>query len=467
MNKTDEILARYSNPLPQKKPGEKAAVYFVEIMSECNLKCPLCAFGSREHFNRESGIMDLNLFEKIIEKISKESPTATVSPYHHCEPILHPQLPEMIAIIKKYGLVATISCNFNKVSRLEDLVKAGPDFIQISVSGYYQDTYARHHVGGDIEKVKENILLLKKIIEENDGKISIGINYHMYRDNIGDDFDKMLEFCMENGFRFDPSWARSINLEMSLKYLRENNFCRFRGKEDWLDKVEPLGEKFYSLLNSTVCFPEDYLEGKWSDICGDVCPTNERITNIRWNGKLSMCCAGFDDRLTTNLEYLECDLEELYRIKQQSNFCRECVQNNYAFYMNYVDVDEMNRNAFLRLEGEIPLDRRMYFDFDSILEEVKEFSMAHSKVYIMGAGRYGRKLANALHRNNIPFAGFAVSKKENDCDDIIELDDLIESKDTGIGIVTALNEINLSQVYKKLDASTLDVLFVAPSRYSH
>ena len=120
----------------------------------------MCALGRSDLFERKQGEMSLYLFHKIVEQIAYRSPHAIVCPYHHCEPLLHKDLPEMVRTIKQHRLKCLISSNFNVIENLEDVLKAGPDVLGISVSGFYQETYGKNHVGGDIEKVKANLILL-------------------------------------------------------------------------------------------------------------------------------------------------------------------------------------------------------------------------------------------------------------------------------------------------------------------
>lgn len=466
-NSTDEILDKYNSPLPKRSSSNLASVYFVEILSECNLRCPLCAFGSREIFERKRGVMDLNLFEKIVKKIHSESPSATICPYHHCEPLLHPDLPEMISLIKKYGHTATIASNFNQISRIEDLVKAEPDAISVSVSGFNQNIYERHHCGGDIEKVKNNLLILKEVMNKLQIRnIKISVNYHMYKDNMEDDFDQMSNYCMQNGFSFEPSFARMINLELSLKHLRDIGAERILHKTDWLDATSTANQSFYEQSNNIFCMPEDYLNGEWANVYGDECPVNYRLINIKWDGRISRCCASFDDRNVTNLYYLESDLQELYDIKRESPMCKECVGNNYAFYMNYVGADQFNSSVIDASKHNASRNRGMFFLFDGVLDEVEEFVSNHRSVYIGGAGRYGHILYDGLKERGVIIAGFCVTEKEKIRGDEICIDDINrDGRGQSIGIVTAMDERNLSESYFKFKDSGFDILFISPGRY--
>ncbi len=469
INSTDEILDKYNSPLPKRSDSDLASVYFVEILSECNLRCSLCAFGSREIFERKKGVMNLRLFEQIVDKIHNESPSATICPYHHCEPLLHPDLPEMVSLIKKYGHTVTIASNFNQIPRIEDLVKAKPDAISVSVSGFNQDIYKRHHRGGDIEKVKNNLLIIKEVMNKLQIRnIKISVNYHMYKDNIEDDFEQMSDFCIQNGFSFEPSFARLINLELSLKYLRDSGTERMSHKTDWLDATSAADQSFYEQLDNIFYMPEDYLKGEWASIHCEECPVNYRLINIKWDGRLSRCCASFDDRNVTNLYYLNSDLQELYDIKRESSICKECVGNNYAFYMNYVGADQFNSPVVDESKHNIYRNRGMFFSFKGVLDEVEEFVSNHASVYIGGAGRYGHILYDGLIERGVNIAGFCVTGKEKIRGNELCIDDINkDGSEQHIGIVTAMDERNLSESYFKFKNSGFDILFVSPGRYRH
>lgn len=344
----EQFLASSTSPLPPRIKGG-ASTYYVEVLSECNLRCPLCAFGSRDTFERKPGKMELEYFIKILDKIKTENPHAVVSPYHHCEPLLHPQLPEMIKEIKKRGFICAVSSNFNNIARLEDVITSGLDSLEISVSGFYQETYAKSHVGGDIEKVKKNMEILKSIIDSKKSHIHIMIIYHMYKDNLDEDFDNMKSFTESLGFEFFPCWSRSINLELSLKYLRDNNYSKYISKDrNWLDENIHLTEAYRNAMERIVYLPQDYIN---ESLNGKIksCPINGRLINIKWNGRINLCSWAFDDRLVCG-EYISVPTETLYEERKKNNICKECIKNNFDLYCSYFGMSDIDRRALERLD---------------------------------------------------------------------------------------------------------------------
>lgn len=266
----------------------------------------------------------------------------------------------MVQVIKKHNLRCEISTNLNYVERLEDLLETGLESIDISVSGFYQDTYEKNHVGGDIEKVKRNMKFLRSLMEKTKRYPNVTVVYHMYTDNLGEDFDLMRKFVENLGFAFSPGWSRSICLEMSLKYLRETGNSRYHDETlEWFDDMPKLPNAYTDGIKRMVHLPQDYLQGEWENMQIEECLMNHRIINIRWNGKLSLCSWGYDDRLSFG-DYLTTPIEGLYAARRNSPICHECLKNNYIFYTNYFDMDHIDEIARSRVSSEIASDRRFF-----------------------------------------------------------------------------------------------------------
>lgn len=452
-----EIEKQMSSQRPERIEGEEAQTYCIETSSECNLKCVLCGFGSRELFTREKGIMDLELFKKIIDEIAKRSPHAAVFPYCVCEPLLHPDMPEMVRYIKKYNLRCGLSTNLNITKGLKEIIEAGPDFISVSVSGFYQDTYSKNHICGNIEKVKENVLYLKQLTENYNKNVKVDIYYHMYKDNLGEDFDMMKKFAEENGCNFSPVWSRAINMELALKHLRENNLSKYTGPtEKWLDDTPPLGEKYKDAINRIIHLPEDYTRGKWENINVDECLLNHAEVNIKWNGKISICPYSFDDHMLIG-DYLTTSPEALIEARKNCLVCKECLANNYVFYTNFFDMESIDEIARTRLPSELASDRRFFGEKGTTADEIIKFCSEHEEIYIFGAGRYGKLVQSFLNENKIKVSGIIVSDDKyckNSDENILSAEQYrkISVDVQNSGIIIALNPDNKKSAEKTLSS---------------
>ena len=338
--------------------------YFIEIVTACNLRCPACAHGHPQLFQRKPGKMELALFRKILAKIRTENPAARISPYHQSEPFLHPELPEFVRAIKEYGFSCEVSSNLNVIPRLDDFLLAGPDQIVISLSGFTQAVYARGHVGGDIEKVKRNMRALRDRIDHLGVPVRVAVNYHMYRDNVGEDFDRMKQLTCDLRFDWHPSWARSICTELTVPYLEA------RGKIDpaasgglarpaWLPAPDSLPPAFFAMVDRLAIRPEEDIEGQEGDVSFLTCPSGGACLNIRVDGSVDLCGYGFDDRQEAFPDYLQMTPAQLQTCRTAGTaLCATCLRTSFCLRSNYTDMAAMDRAITARLP-DLPADRRM------------------------------------------------------------------------------------------------------------
>jgi MoaA/NifB/PqqE/SkfB family radical SAM enzyme len=172
--------------------------YHLELDSHCNLRCALCFPGNMEGYESTHGRMSLNLVERIYDKIITENPRAVVRPYGNSEPFLYPWLPEAIEAANRRGLLFELSSNLNYVQRLEETLAAKPSYLLVGISGWTQETYSRSHHGGDIEKVKANLIRLAALRAKY--PIRTLLNYHIYIDNRGEEMEEAKKFASDYGY---------------------------------------------------------------------------------------------------------------------------------------------------------------------------------------------------------------------------------------------------------------------------
>jgi radical SAM protein with 4Fe4S-binding SPASM domain len=127
----------------------------IESTAKCNLFCPMCP---RENIYFPPKDMDLRLFRKIIDE-GKEFLEFAV-PYGVGEPLLNPEIYDMIAYCKSQGVPSGISTNATVLTEEAGrrLIEAGLDYIILAFDGATRETYEKYRKGADFDKVRENIL---------------------------------------------------------------------------------------------------------------------------------------------------------------------------------------------------------------------------------------------------------------------------------------------------------------------
>ena len=116
----------------------------IEVYGYCNRKCSFC-FNSRLP-ERKGGIMDVKLWEKIIDELSTIKYTGRISPYFYGEPLLDKRIVELISYARRkcpYSRIH-ISSNGDKLTEelLIKLIENGLD--KILITNY--DDFEKEHI---------------------------------------------------------------------------------------------------------------------------------------------------------------------------------------------------------------------------------------------------------------------------------------------------------------------------------
>jgi pyruvate-formate lyase-activating enzyme len=355
------------SPIPSEAFRLRSWRYFVEINTGCNLRCAMCIRSDRKSQGHANAIMDHSLLERVLDKIKVENSDAHVCLYGNSEPFLHARLPECVTAVKTRGLFCLLSTNLNIVRNLKETLESGPDIFIVSVSGFTQDVYGRAHRGGNIERVKANMRTLAETRAEIGSTVPILVHYHLYRDNWGDEFDRMKEFSEALGFAITTSWARSISMEKTIQYLRLRD-RQTRGSvppmtlavgPDQNDRgtlLDDVTEDFLSDIARLGISPDEATGFYGHYPVPSVCPVGDLFTFVRHDGRVSLCGCVSDSRLTLG-HFLDQSQDDLCRLRRGHPLCRECLRYKMNMYFHIVDTPMWDR-IMARKFPAIPADRR-------------------------------------------------------------------------------------------------------------
>jgi MoaA/NifB/PqqE/SkfB family radical SAM enzyme len=131
-------------------------VLVIESTNVCNLRCPLCPTGAGT-LKRRPRMLKFEEFKKVVDSIGDY----LYQIYFHWngEPLLNKELWQMVEYAHKKRIGAAFDTNLNLLNKEEakKLVLSGLDYLIMSIDGLSQETYVNYRVGGDFEKVIENI----------------------------------------------------------------------------------------------------------------------------------------------------------------------------------------------------------------------------------------------------------------------------------------------------------------------
>ncbi len=291
--------------------------YTIDVVGTCNLKCPSCAHGVIG-MQSPRGLMSLENFKLVVDKIVSETELVShLSLYSWGEPLLHPDLHKMVEYVHGYGIAAAVSSNLSIRfdERLKNLIKASPEYLKVSLSGFYASAYNETHKGGDINLVKSNLYRIKYYMERFKASTLVDVNYHLYTNNSGKNLRKMQELCDELGFSLSTTYALVMPLERVLGY------CDGNPDEDLAGLRKILLVDIDEGIEAAKAFRTDE------------CPFQENQVNINWDLTVPVCCTTFERNNTVVAEnYLHSSLEQINSQKKNMNICEKCMDYGLPAY---------------------------------------------------------------------------------------------------------------------------------------
>jgi len=298
----------------------------IDLSGSCNLRCPSCPVGSIGQIH-PSAMMDQKLFKQIIQKAHREHGVRVVALHNWTEPFLHPELPQFIRIVKEEGLVCTISTNLTIARNIDEVLKAGPDFFRISLSGFTQESYSTTHVRGDIEQVKHNMELVSEAHRRyGKNRTCVTVFYHKYLHNL-DEMQQMQAYAKTLGFEWEETWASYMSLEKVFQLIdgklnaEENDFIENR----------------LALPISEAIAAAKAIKGH------NRCTLLEDQIVLDYQGNVNLCCAVYDYTKNQLGNFLTTSEDMLKKRKSNHPTCKSCGSHNLHLYFTYYDIPELKQ----------------------------------------------------------------------------------------------------------------------------
>jgi len=145
----------------QKVPGFPY-VLRLDPTNVCNFSCTLCPTG-RKNYGRAPGMMPWNTYKMAVDQLAPW--VIRVWYYIWGEPLLHPDLPKMIAYAAKRDLSTNLSSNFSLMTPglAKDLIDSGLEYIIASIDGADEETYRQYRQGGNFQEVINNLKMFLEV----------------------------------------------------------------------------------------------------------------------------------------------------------------------------------------------------------------------------------------------------------------------------------------------------------------
>ncbi|HWB31158.1 MAG TPA: radical SAM/SPASM domain-containing protein [Vicinamibacterales bacterium] len=192
----------------------------IESTNLCNAKCVFCP---RDEMHRRQGVMDVDLFRKIVDECAALGITH-VRVHNYGEPFLDKQLVEKVRYAKQrgiaeVGMISNGSLITEEIAR--GMIEAGLDAINISVDAAGKEVFERTRLNLDYDTVIGNIRTLVRLRGELGKKRPRLILSFVRQDNSADE----QAFIREWGAVADKihitdlhNWAGTLHERSNVRY---------------------------------------------------------------------------------------------------------------------------------------------------------------------------------------------------------------------------------------------------------
>jgi MoaA/NifB/PqqE/SkfB family radical SAM enzyme len=169
-------------PLPVPDLPERLLIDFA---TRCNLRCPMCPVWGLENeasIDPVKGVMDLDKARKLLDEFTATKPM--VAPSIYGEPLLIPNLQEMLRDVKSRGMPIALNTNgltlSDKIARFFCDIEV--DSVMFSIDAVTKETLKKVRGVDKLKKIEEAVFRLMKIRGDREYP-RIGVSYTIQDDN--------------------------------------------------------------------------------------------------------------------------------------------------------------------------------------------------------------------------------------------------------------------------------------------
>ena len=181
-----------------------------ELTSYCNLRCPVCPTGTKE-LERAAIPMDPGLFERVWEETAPYLLTASL--WGWGEPLLHPQLDQMLRIARRHNVATFLSTNgmpLRHESVRQALVDHPPTSLIVAIDGITDETNSKYRIGAKLEPILSGVRELAKLKRSRKAKYPVLQLRYIVMSHNEHEVDQLEAFAREN--EFELLTLRSISI---------------------------------------------------------------------------------------------------------------------------------------------------------------------------------------------------------------------------------------------------------------
>jgi len=264
----------------------------IEATNICNGACRLCPVGRKEPGHRPYGMMQWDLYTRLIDAV--KDTVVTVDLTNWGESLLHPRILEMIRYAHDARMYTYLSTNLHTVrdEHVEGLMRCGLDELALSLHGLSDTTYQAYQPGFQFDEAVELVSRLADARERlgRDGRPKIKLNFVVTAANVHE-VDDLPAFAERYGVEYVISEA-SLNLRFRISpdtARREPDKARAIIADQIDTWLPPAGRHDRPAYRDLLDDPAALYSGRKQYACD--WPWTKLVVNH--DGGLSICCGSY------------------------------------------------------------------------------------------------------------------------------------------------------------------------------
>jgi radical SAM protein with 4Fe4S-binding SPASM domain len=152
----------YRRPMPWSWPLHMQ----IELTNYCNLRCPVCPTGIRS-VRRPAAAMDPELFKRMMTEVGPYLLTASLWAWG--EPLLHPELREILRTARGYPVATLLSTNGQNLDDdcvIDALISYPPTYLIVAIDGLTDETNSEFRRGAKLAPILSGVRRMAERREE-------------------------------------------------------------------------------------------------------------------------------------------------------------------------------------------------------------------------------------------------------------------------------------------------------------
>lgn len=264
----------------------------IEATNACGMNCIMCP---RKYMKRKIGVIDINLFEKIVSQLKGNTRLAL---HHFGDPLLHPKIGELIKICHKYGIRASLSTNPSSLTKEKsnEILEAGLDYLHLSLDGATKETY---------EKIRGGSANYEKAIEGINNFLKEKENFPKNKTHTKIAIIRMKE-TEEEIEKFKKKWKNIPGIDE----IQVKEFITWDGTMSDINKLEREASHKVKRGGNYPCY------WPWAKL------------TVLWDGRVAACCFDFDGKCILG-DLKKQTLEEIWNSPTMKDFRKQHKENSF------------------------------------------------------------------------------------------------------------------------------------------